>query len=472
MLETLQKFPAFAGVPDEQLQWLIDRAEDVSYPKETILYRASEPADHLIMLLEGRIRIDNGSNGVGDELFVYDPYSIIGVLPFSRMKSFPNRFVTNTVVRILRLHRDQLPAMIQQCYDLTASLVQQMTSRVRYFTKQAQQDDKLASLGRLSAGLAHELNNPVAAVVRSVDTLSTHLRATPESFKKVMSLHLNDEQVDRVKAVFFAKMDAKSSVDTHKLTLMERTSLEDDLTDWLDDHGIDDSLDLAGPLVEFGFTTDDLDWLLEKVGDDNLAGVSNWIVNNLVTEKLVSDISEASKRIATLIDSIKNYTHMDRGGGKEQVLLSDGIRNTLTLLNHKIKSKHIDLKLNIADDLPAVCGWPGELNQVWTNLIDNAIDAMPDGGRLEIISQPDHRSEGETPNSWDFVLTRIIDNGSGIPDDIRDKIFEPFFTTKEIGKGTGLGLDIVQGIVKHHNGSIKVQSKPGHTEFSVCLPTQ
>ncbi|GAB4040609.1 sensor histidine kinase [Spirosoma jeollabukense] len=462
LLETLQKFPEFATVPDEQLQWLIDRSEEVSYPRETVLYKPKEPADHLILLLDGRIRIDNGTNSLGDELFMYDPHSIIGVLPFSRMTSFPSRFVTQTDVRILRLHRDHLLGMIQNCYELTASLVQQMTSRIRYFTKQAQQNDKLASLGRLSAGLAHELNNPVAAVVRSVETLSTHLRATPEAFKTVMSLDLTDEQVDSVGAVFFKKMDQQSGVDKHQLSLMERTSLEDDLTDWLDDHGVDDSMDLAGPMVEYGFTTEDLDWLLEKIGDENLAGVSNWIVNNLVTEKLVSDISEASKRISTLIGSIKNYTHMDRGTGKEQVPLAEGLRSTITLLNHKIKSKHIDLTLTIPDDLPSVCGWAGELNQVWTNLIDNAIDALPDGGKIEIISQRDR----------EFVLTKIIDNGTGIPEDIRDKIFEPFFTTKEIGKGTGLGLDIVNGIVEHHNGSIKLKSVPGHTEFSVCLPTQ
>jgi signal transduction histidine kinase len=462
LLEILKKFPEFTTVPDEQLQWLIDRAEEVMYEQETILYKPGEPADHLMLLLEGRVRIDNGSSGVGDELYMYDPHSILGVLPFSRMKSFPSRFVTHTPVRMLRLHRDHLLGMIQTCYELTASLVQQMTSRVRYFTKQAQQNDKLASLGRLSAGLAHELNNPVAAVVRSVDTLSTHLRATPEAFKTVMSLNLTDDQVDCVKTVFFKKMDQKSAGETRQLSLLERTSLEDELTDWLDDHGIDDSMDLAGPLVEFSFTVDDLDWLLDKVDDDNLAGVTNWIVNNLVTEKLVSDISEASKRISTLIGSIKNYTHMDRGGGKEQVMLADGIRSTITLLNHKIKSKHIELNLIIPDNLPAVCGWPGELNQVWTNLIDNAIDALPDGGKIDIVSQPDR----------EFVLTRIIDNGTGIPEDIRDKIFDPFFTTKEIGKGTGLGLDIVNGIVEHHNGSIKVHSEPGHTEFSVCLPTQ
>jgi signal transduction histidine kinase len=157
---------------------------------------------------------------------------------------------------------------------------------------------------------------------------------------------------------------------------------------------------------------------------------------------------------------------MDRSSGRDSFRLADGIQSTLTLLGHKLKSKHIQLTVDMPEDLPAVCGRQGELNQVWTNLIDNAIDAMDDGGVLTISSEVDRRADGE-----EFLQTKIIDNGSGIPDDIRDKLFEPFFTTKEIGKGTGLGLDIVRGIVKQHNGSIKFESEPGRTEFCVCLPT-
>ncbi|WP_020600983.1 sensor histidine kinase [Spirosoma panaciterrae] len=468
LLESLRQFPAFESVPDEQLQWVIERAEVVQFSEETVLYKPGEPVEFLILLLEGRIRVETAANGAGDELIVYEPHAILGVLPFSRMKSIPNRLISDKGSRILQLHRDHLQALIRACYELTEVLVHQMTTRVRDFTKLTQQNEKMASLGRLSAGLAHELNNPVAAVVRSAETLKAHLRATPEAFKTVMDLRLTNEQVDSVNTVFFGKLDAcLAKGASAPLTLLERSSLEDELTDWLDDHGVDDSLDLAGPLVEYCFSVEDLDWILEKIGEANLGGVVNWLVNNLVTENLVFDISEASRRISTLVGSIKNYTHMDRGVGKEAIQLAEGIRNTLTLLNHKVKSKHITVNLNLPNDLPAVCGWPGELNQVWTNLIDNAIDALPDGGQIEIVSQPDHQASG-----FDFVLTKVIDNGSGIPADIQDKIFEPFFTTKEIGKGTGLGLDIVQGIVKHHNGSIKVQSAPGRTEFSVCLPVQ
>jgi len=463
LLESLRQFPAFATVPDAQLQWLIDHSEEESLPAHHTISKPNDVVDHLMLVLDGRIVIDSGQNGAGDDIARFGPHSFMGVLPFSRLRQIRNRVITDAPSRVLRLHRDHLRELTQTHYELTEALVQQMTTRVREYTRQTQQEDKMASLGRLSAGLAHELNNPVAAVVRSADTLKEHMRATPDGFKAIMHLSLTDQQVDSVNEAFFAKVDQKTTTDaTHRLSLMDRTMLEDDLTDWLDDHGVDDSVDLAGPLVEFGFTTDDLEKILDKIGDDNLAGVVSWLVNNLVIEKLVMDISEASKRISTLVGSIKNYTHMDRGAGKERVALGEGIRNTLTLLDHKLRSKHIAVTLNLPADLPMVCGWPGELNQVWTNLIDNAVDALPDGGQLTISSEPDR----------EFVLTKVVDNGPGIPADIQDKIFEPFFTTKEIGKGTGLGLDIVQGVVKHHNGSIKVKSKPGETEFSVCLPVE
>ncbi len=459
LLDELRQFPTFGPVPDGQLQWLIDRADQKTFAQHDIINKPGDPVDDLMLVLEGCISLGNP----GDEIARYPSQSILGVLPFSRLIEAVSCVIADEPTRVLLLHRDHFRHLAHECYELTETLVHQMTTRVRDFTRQAQQNEKLASLGRLSAGLAHELNNPVAAVLRSADTLEDHLRATPDAFKAIMHLKLTDGQIDSANEIIFQKIDQnRPDGPGHRLSLMERSSLEDAVTDWLDDHGVDDALDLAGPLVDFGFTTDDLDGLLNQIGDQNLVGVVSWMVNNLVAEKLVLDISEASKRISMLVGSIKNYTQMDRGAGKTEVNLAEGIRNTLVLLNHKLKSKKISVTLDLPDTVPAICGWPGELNQVWTNLIDNATDALPDGGQLTISTQPD----------GDFVLTKVTDNGMGIPDDIRDKIFDPFFTTKEIGKGTGLGLDIVRGIIKHHNGSIKVNSKPGQTEFSVCLPIQ
>ncbi len=463
--DELRQFPPFADVPDEQLQWLADRVEGETIPENTRLLTPGDPIDYLRILLEGRIRFDSGAQGAADEFAMLEAPGVTGVLPYSRIKTANTFMSAVTPVRWLKLHRDHVRELASKNYELTAVLVQQMTDRVRNVTQQAQQEDKMASLGRLSAGLAHELNNPVAAVVRNAAALKEHLHATPQRFKLFMSLDMTDDMVDAVNKWMFDKIEQNKKAGAGaRLSMLERNRREDELTDWLDDHDVPEAASLAGSLVEFGFTDADLDQVLDEVGDENLTGVLYWIDNNLVTENMVIDIGEASQRIATLVKSIKDYTHMDRGSGKETVRLADGINNTLTLLNHKLKGKHIAVTVDLPDDLPTIQGWPGELNQVWTNLIDNAIDALPDtGGKLTIRSELDRGQ---------FVLTRVIDNGEGIPSEKQDKIFEPFFTTKPIGKGTGLGLDIVKGVVRHHNGSIKVKSEPGHTEFAVCLPIQ
>lgn len=457
-LAQLQQFPTFETVPVEQLQWLADRLEIADYATETVINKVGSPTDHLILLVTGRIVIRSGA----DEITDFETHDILGVLPFSRLKQANNATVAQAGTKTLTLHRDHFRELTTQCYELTEAFVHWMTTRVRNYTKQLQQADKLASLGRMSAGLAHELNNPVAAVVRSAYTLKQHMRATTERFKAVMTIRMPLDQVDLVNTMLFEKLAQKPG----PLSFLERSSREDDLTDWLDEHGISQGDDFTEPLINFGFGTDDLDALVACTGPDNLTPVLGWIVNNLITEKLVLEIADASERIGTLVGAIKSYTHMDRGGGKTEVKLSEGIHSTLTLLNHKLKGKHITATVNIGADLPVICGWPGELNQVWTNLIDNAVDAMDDGGKLEITAELDRR-----PDASEFVLTKVIDNGpAGIDETIRAKLFDPFFTTKEIGKGTGLGLDIVKGVIKHHNGSINVKSVPGRTEFIVCLP--
>ncbi len=461
-LAALHQNPYLEHVPDEQLDWLVAQGECREFAADAFISRPGDPTEHLYVLLSGQVRIYTEQNGQQEEFLIYEEHSLMGLLPFSRMKTSPGFWQTTEPSSVLAVHRDCFRDMIQTQYELTEALVHQMTTRVRDTTQQLQQNDKMMALGRMSAGLAHELNNPVAAVLRSADTLREYLHATPERFKAVMKLQLSDQEVDVVQDLLFKRMQTRSA---EPLTLLERSRREDDITDWLDEQGLENAVDLTEPLVDFGFTTDDLDAVLGQTGADHLGAVLGWLVNNLVTEKLVLEIGDASQRIATLIGAIKSYTHMDRGAGRGAVRLREGIESTLTLLKHKLKEKHIQTELNFPDDLPTVQAWPGELNQVWTNLIDNAIDAMNDGGKLTISGQHDRKPDGS-----DFVLTHLTNTGAGIPAEIKARIFDPFFTTKAIGKGSGLGLDIVQGIVKHHNGKITVDSKPGETTFSVCLP--
>lgn len=456
LLPLLRGFAPFATVPNEQLQWLAERMTYEELPAQQTVYRPGEVVDHLFVLLEGRMRLEGGGSSLADPI-VFEAPALMGVLPYSRMRETRTFWRTDGPVRQLRLHRDHLREMTCSCYELTEICVQQMTARVRDFTTLTQQTEKMAALGRMSAGLAHELNNPVAAVVRTATLFKEHLRATPDRFKDVMNLKATPAQTDAVSAVIFRRLGSPAA----PLSMMQRSRREDDLLDWLDDHQVTNGSELTDTLAEFGFTPDDLAEIDAAIGSVGTPAVVNWVANNLITEKLVRDIADASERIAALIGAMKSYTHMDRGAGKTIVVLRDGLQSTLTLLAHKLKTKAVEVDLRIPDDLPTVDGWPGELNQVWTNLLDNALDALPArGGRLEIVAEPDR----------EFVVTRLIDNGSGIPPEVLPRIFEPFYTTKAVGQGTGLGLDIVLGIVRRHHGAIRVQSEPGRTEFLVCLP--
>jgi signal transduction histidine kinase len=349
--------------------------------------------------------------------------------------------------------------MIATQQDLVACFVHLMLDRTRDFTKLDQQNEKMISLGKLSAGLAHELNNPASAVVRSASALKKHLSFESDKFKKVISLRITDEQVDRVNEILGEILQRQSQ---KELSMMEKSNMEDELADWLDDRDVDNSFELAESYAEFHMTTDDLDKIEEQAAAPGLSTVLEWLNSVLTTEKMVAEIGEASERIGNLVKSVKEYSHMDGGADKKKMPLRDGVESTLRILQHKIRGKNINVSLKMPDSLPLVNISPGEMNQVWTNLIDNAIDALPEHGNIQIESERDR----------EFVITRVIDNGSGIPKDVLDQIFDPFFTTKEIGKGTGLGLEIAHNIVKRHRGQIKVTSEPGRTEFNVCLPIE
>ncbi|TDB63707.1 ATP-binding protein [Arundinibacter roseus] len=458
VLQCLQENENLAKVPEDELQWFIEHAKIRVVEEGTYLYQNGDSVDQLWIILEGRLRMFVNRNNQQRELGYNEKNYIGGLLPFSRLKTAVASAIALEKTTVLCLHRDQFKEMLQTQHELVQSFVHLMLDRIRDFTKLDQQNEKMISLGKLSAGLAHELNNPAAAVVRSASALKKHLGFVPEKFKRVISIQLSEEQVDKVNELLTSLL-ARGVQD---MSLMEKSSLEDDLNDWLDDRAVENGYELAESFSEYGITTDDLDLVEEQVSLKYLAVVLDWLNNVLTTERMVGEIAEASQRIGNLVKSVKEYSHMDGGADKKKMVLRDGVESTLRMLQHKIKSKNIQVLVDMPDSLPQMNVSPGEMNQVWTNLIDNAVDALPDAGQIRI----------EAVRDREFVMTRVIDNGTGIPKDVIQQIFDPFFTTKEIGKGSGLGLEIAQNIVKRHRGQLTVTSEPGRTEFCVCLPIE
>ena len=459
LLQSLIHVPAFASVPKAQIEWLAEHGTIATYSDGDKVFSQGNAIDRFQIVLQGAISVYLNQTNGRRYLWTYEPNDILGRLPYSRMKASAADGLAIGKLILFSLHCDFFHELICECHDITEVLVHTMTDRVRDFTRAQQQNDKMMALGKLSAGLAHELNNPSAAVVRSAQELKKHLSTTPANFKRVIKIETSDEIVNQVNELVYTKIESYGSTSR---SLMQKTALEDELTDWLENIGLENPYEWTETFADFDVSSSDLDSVQSWLRPEDVAPVLGWINQVLTTEKLVCDIEDASKRINALVTSIKGYTHMDQSTEKQLADIHPGIRNTLTMLGHKIKKNQIKLIENFQPDLPKAHIFISELNQVWTNLIDNAIDAMEGapGAVLEIKTVRDH----------EILNVFIVDNGSGIPKEIQDKIFDPFFTTKPMGKGTGLGLEVVRQIINQHNGTIELNSQPGRTEFKICIP--
>jgi signal transduction histidine kinase len=379
---------------------------------------------------------------------------VTGLLPYSRARVPPGDTKAEEFTEVFGLHRDHFPELIRECHEVTAILVHVMVDRARAFTSSDSHDEKMLSLGRLSAGLAHELNNPASAVVRTAKGLSQALADVEAASQALGAIGLSSSErtlVERLRKTCLAGSG------TAVLSPLERADREEEITAWLEDRGAD--VAAAEALAESAATLTLLDELAAALDGERLDVALRWLAAGCTTRALVSQIESAATRIHRIVQAVKGFTYMDKTV-PVNVDIGRNLSDTLTVLESKAKGKSASVTLSVEPGLPTVQGFGGDLNQVWLNLVDNALDAIPTGGRVEIAASHEDGS----------VVVRVVDNGPGIPDDIRERIFDPFFTTKPVGQGTGLGLDITQRLLRRHDGVIDVESRPGRTEFRVTLP--
>jgi signal transduction histidine kinase len=451
VIVALRKVPVFVDLPEADLHWFIDRTHEFRFEPGEMMMREGTPAKLMFVLLEGELRGRKEMGGEGPVISMEAP-TVTGLLPFSRLKNYGLTARATLPVWGLAYSHAYFGDLLQHLPDLSQRLVGMLTDRVRTYTEVEQQSQKLAALGKLSAGLAHELNNPSAAARRSAGILRECLARLREAVR-TSSIGPDD-------CAMLAEREEKIRVSLKPAQYkdeFERVEREEAIQTWLEQRGVDNAWQLGPLLAEANLTDADLE-TFSKAAGPSLGPELTRFATLLEMDRIADELENSTVRISDLVKAIKEYSYMDQASMQE-VDLTKSLDTTLTIMHHKLK-RTITVTRDYAPDLPKVRAYGSELNQVWTNLIDNAADVMKDGGKLGVRAVRDN----------DYVLVEISDNGPGIPAEIQSKIFEPFFTTKGVGEGTGLGLDIAYRIIRKIKGLITVKSVPGDTRFEVRIP--
>jgi signal transduction histidine kinase len=430
---------AFAEVTAEEMQWFLSKSEVVQISPGDAIVREGDPAEHMFILLEGEMRGRREKGGSDGPIFSSKAGDVTGILPFSRMTHYKITGRAVTPIFGLAFHTRNFPELVQRLPQLAQKLIGLLTDRVRDFTRLEEQNEKLAALGKLSAGLAHELNNPSAAARRSAGALRDCLQRLRESTRDST---LNSEDcsllAQREEEIRGALRPAEYKDE------FARVEREEAIQAWLERRKVADPWKLAPLLAEANLQDEQLESFAAVAGK-SLAPELMRFATLLEMDRIADELEHSTTRISDLIKAIKEYSYMDQAPSQE--------------VDHKLKHG-VSVTRDYDPCLPKIWAYGSELNQVWTNLIDNAADAMHGKGKLLVRTKRENED----------VLVEIGDNGPGIPAEVQSRIFEPFFTTKGVGEGTGLGLDVVHRIVKKMHGQINVKSVPGDTRFQVRIP--
>ena len=455
IVERLAAHRTLASAPRDQLAWLAAHGNLILYPSGALMRRTGEPIANLWVVLSGHIDIHVQRGGAWRRVMEWRGGDVSGLIPYSRMRTAPGDARALEDSEVLAVSREHFPEMIRDCHELTAILVHVMLDRARHFRASDLHDEKLASLGRLAAGLAHELNNPASAAARSAGMLAARLAESELACRALGAARLTEPELAAFGALRTRCLAQSQGGD---LSPLERAEREEALGDWLERHGVDRSA--SESLAETDVTLPALEAATDALRGEKLTAALDALAASCATRRLASDVERAAGRVHELVAAVKGFTYMDQSEAPQPVDLARGIADTLTVLRAKAKSTSVRLSSAVEAGLPTVVGFGGELNQVWANLIDNAIDAVAAGGSVEVSAA----------RQGDGVVVRVVDDGPGIPPELRSRLFEPFFTTKPVGDGTGLGLSIARSLVDRHEGEIEVESRPGRTELRVTLP--
>jgi signal transduction histidine kinase len=457
LVDRLAALPNLEGIPRAELEWLVAHGNLEVHEAGAVLAPQGKRIEKLWVILSGHVavRVDRGAGP--RRVMGWRTGEVSGMLPYSRMTGPPGHNFLEETGELLAVHEQHFPEMIRRCPVFTTYTVHLMLDRARSFNTSDLQDEKMISLGKMAAGLAHELNNPASAMVRGAKQLSAGLAAAEAAAHALGAAGLTDElfaSIEQVRSVCLAQPVGAV------LSPIQQADREDEIADWLVRHQLDP--DHAEPLAGTAITIDALDKLADATSGDTLVAALRWIAAGCATHSLASDIEQAATRIYELVAAVKRFTYMDNLAGPEPVDVEAGLRDTLKVLAAKAKSKGAAIKLDVAPDLSRVFATGSELNQVWLNLIDNALYAIPESGHIDISAR----------NELNRVVVRVVDDGTGISPDVISNIFDLFFTTKPPGQGTGLGLDIARRLLRRYHGDIAVESRPGRTEFRVTLAAE